>query len=343
MKTIYTSLLLLLAFLLTSEGLFAQTIDRPFNYQAVLRNASGQVMSGESVTLRFSIYENATNPTDLVYRESHSLTTSDQGLVNAWIGDGTADQGTFTAIDWAAARHYFKVELDDNGSWREMSNNELNAVPYAKVADEFTNYDWQKGTYYIINKDQTKNVFVNDVSITAKGSINAISIDSMMMLTNDGENTFVGTNSAGQLFVKTNNGLAPPVLIIDNNGGPSVTTNALTIEETTTAPQPYTLYGNSMPIAYAYVNGSTPSLIYSNYGVQSVTKPSLGVYVIQLDADLTALPVVHANAIQNTGVEFAMYSSSNITSNTVTIKTYNLQGNPVTTDFTFVIYGDIAP
>ena len=70
------------------------------------------------------------------YEETHSVTTSDQGLVILVVGDGTTS-GDFSDITWANGSHFISVAIDDgSGSgFVQYSTSELLSVPYALVSN----------------------------------------------------------------------------------------------------------------------------------------------------------------------------------------------------------------
>src|SRR5258705_13421826 len=70
------------------------------NYQAVARNVSGGVVASQSIKVRFSILTGSATGT-LRYSEIQAATTTAQGLFTLVIGKGTAQTGTFAAIDWS--------------------------------------------------------------------------------------------------------------------------------------------------------------------------------------------------------------------------------------------------
>jgi hypothetical protein len=117
-------------FIITGYG-FSQ-VPGAFNYQAVVRNSSGELVAGQSVSFKISILENSESGT-LVYAESHATTTNDFGLANFMIGEGTVLNGVFSPGGWGAAPHFIKVEFDPAGgsSYELMGTSQLVAVPYA--------------------------------------------------------------------------------------------------------------------------------------------------------------------------------------------------------------------
>ncbi len=92
MKKIYT---LFLALIFTGS-LMAQT-PQSFNYQAVARDASGEVIADQQVNFQLCIIEGSVSGT-AIYIEQHTDTTNQFGLVNLVIGNGSVLIGDFTSI-----------------------------------------------------------------------------------------------------------------------------------------------------------------------------------------------------------------------------------------------------
>lgn len=113
-----------------------------FNYQAVVRNNSGELLIDTKVQIKISIlsYINS-NGSD--YTESHTATTNRFGVFTLKIGQGDNPSSAFSEIDWASTPKYLKVEIDINGSGDfELSGiNQLLSVPYALYAK--SSGDWK--------------------------------------------------------------------------------------------------------------------------------------------------------------------------------------------------------
>jgi uncharacterized protein (TIGR02145 family) len=75
----------------------------------------------------------------VLYTETHSPTTSKQGVVSVIIGTGTqVGDSAFTSIPWRAGNVFIKLEIDPNGttSYTPMGDpTKLMSVPYALYAD----------------------------------------------------------------------------------------------------------------------------------------------------------------------------------------------------------------
>ena len=129
--TIVMSLLVLFTFGQTPES---------FNYQAVVRDSEGNALTEQSVSLRISILES--NPTgNVVYEETHSVTTDSYGRVSIAIGDGNVTSGQFATIEWGVNEYFLKNEIDieGEGNYTEMGTTQLLSVPYALHAKNVTN------------------------------------------------------------------------------------------------------------------------------------------------------------------------------------------------------------
>lgn len=126
MKRILTILIVVFS----AELLFSQA-PNAFNYQAVVRNNSGELVTGSTVGFRISILQ--TSETGIpVYVETHSVSTDEYGLVTFYIGGGTTTDD-FSLINWGTDTYYLKIELDVTGgtSYEHTGTSKLLSVPYA--------------------------------------------------------------------------------------------------------------------------------------------------------------------------------------------------------------------
>lgn len=133
MKKIFTLLFFVLGF---TVFLFAQTPGY-FNYQAVVRNNAGELITNQSVDVQISIIDNSPTGATL-YTEEHSKTTSLNGILNLKVGDGIASLGTFSDINWSANDKYLNVMIDFGDGFVNMGTTQLLAVPfsfYTSIAD----------------------------------------------------------------------------------------------------------------------------------------------------------------------------------------------------------------
>jgi hypothetical protein len=126
--------LVIAVLLLTTANLLAQ-VPQSFNYQAVARDASGNIISNQAVGMRISILQGSSSGA-VVYSESFAPTTNQFGLVTLALGQGTVVSGTFNTINWSLGAYWLKVELDPAGgvAYANMGTSQLLTVPFAMYA-----------------------------------------------------------------------------------------------------------------------------------------------------------------------------------------------------------------
>ncbi len=137
MKQIYT----ILAAVLLTATVWAQAPEK-MSYQAVIRDASNNLVTSQAVGMQISILQNTATGT-AVYVETQTPTTNANGLVSIEIGTGTVLSGDFIAIDWSNDTYYIKTETDLNGgaAYTITGTSQLMSVPYAlhaKTAESIT-------------------------------------------------------------------------------------------------------------------------------------------------------------------------------------------------------------
>ncbi|WP_447637999.1 hypothetical protein [Flavobacterium microcysteis] len=101
------------AILLGTLLAFAQAPEK-MSYQAVIRNAAGQLVQNQSIGIKVSILQNSETGA-VVYSERLTGTTNANGLVSLAIDSGTVLSGTFNTINWSAGNYYLKTETDPSG------------------------------------------------------------------------------------------------------------------------------------------------------------------------------------------------------------------------------------
>jgi len=136
MKKLATLFAILMLSVMT---LFAQA-PKKFSYQAVVRNASNQLVTNTLVGIRISILQNSATGS-VVYSETQMLSTNANGLVTLNIGEGTVVFGNLNNINWGAGTFFLKSEIDPNGgsNYSVTSTQQLLSVPYALYANEAGN------------------------------------------------------------------------------------------------------------------------------------------------------------------------------------------------------------
>jgi hypothetical protein len=130
MKRIFT----FFALFLISSTVHAQT-PQAIPYQAAARNSSGAVLASTPISVRFTVRDSMPSGA-IKYRETHSVTTTADGMFSVNIGQGTPVSGTFTTINWSTNAKYTQVEIDPAGgsSYVVMGTQQMMSVPYALYA-----------------------------------------------------------------------------------------------------------------------------------------------------------------------------------------------------------------
>ncbi len=106
-----------------------------FNYQAVIRNSDGEIVSNENIGIQFRLLSGSTSG-NAVYQETFNVETTNNGLITLKIGTGNSVSGDFTTIDWSEGQYFIETSIDlDGGSQFEvLGTSQLLSVPYALYA-----------------------------------------------------------------------------------------------------------------------------------------------------------------------------------------------------------------
>ena len=172
------------------------------SYQGVGRDAGGNIIASQNISLRFSIHDVTATGT-VVYSETHAATTTSLGLFSLNIGQGTIVTGTFPGIDWGNGAKFMQVEMDAAGgtNFLNMGTQQLMSVPYALYSGKSATSDdnhWTASGNNIFNNN-TGNVGIgtttpefrlsldNDGGIIAKGTF--------------GSGNAIATGGAGGRFI----------------------------------------------------------------------------------------------------------------------------------------------
>ena len=167
MKTTLTKIFAAFFLLLLLSNTYGQT-PQSFNYQAVARDAAGNVLQSASLGIRVSMHlGDATGP--VVYQETFAPITNDFGLFTLAIGTGTVVDGQFDTIAWGKNHYWMQVEMDPPGAtpYTDMGTTQLLSVPYAMYAE--TSGDLPVGTDgQTLRNDGT--AWIADTMITNNGN-----------------------------------------------------------------------------------------------------------------------------------------------------------------------------
>ena len=120
------------------------------NYQAIVRDISGDPLANQIVSLRFSILIGSTSGFP-IYIETQTDTTNNFGLITLSIGKGDIISGNLSSIPWGAYSYFLKVEIDLTGSsaYKEMGTTQILSVPYSLYAKTAEKLSGNPFTHYI--------------------------------------------------------------------------------------------------------------------------------------------------------------------------------------------------
>lgn len=146
-------------------------VPQKMSYQAVVRNSSNELLANKTVGMKISIIYNTPTGT-VVYAETQTPTTNENGLISIAIGTGTIVTGTFTSIEWTQGPHFIKTEIDPAGgtSYSITSTSELLSVPYAITAMFAQNVETIPNNSVTSIKIADGNVMENDLADNSVGS-----------------------------------------------------------------------------------------------------------------------------------------------------------------------------
>jgi hypothetical protein len=258
------------ACLFISSAVIAQA-PQAFNYQAVARNSSGQVLSNQNVNVRLTIRTGTAGGTN-VYQETHQATTNQFGLFTLEVGKGSLPTSTFANLSWGSNKHFLQVELDPaaGSNYQDMGTTELLSVPYALVAGSVANSEWSTNGNNINNANSGKVEVGATSSSFAKFTVIDSTSNGVVLLKKGGKNN----NSPSEMLkmetdsIRANNdiiSLSVPSTAPDNaqfiefeRGSSSVAqihTNG-DFETNGEYQRRSTGAANLVPIAYGYVNSA---------------------------------------------------------------------------------------
>ena len=272
------------------------------NYQAVARDASGDLMTNASVAIAFEIRNGAGGTA--VFNETQNLNTDANGVFSAQIGSVNPLNG----VNWLEIEPWLQVSL--NGT--NVGETQMASVPTAL-------HSKQSG----------------EVIIYGSGVNNA---DKMIASHSPAFPGWgIGYNDTNDEIDFLSGGVSTANVSL---GSGSISTQGnVTINSTTSSPSSNRLYGNSMAIAYGSIFDGGG--IGTGYGITSVTNSATGVYEVVLDLNTNpANTVVTITPFTGSfgNPEICGYEPTG--ANTFTIRIMNTAGAAVNSAFAFTVYGE---
>ena len=171
-----------IVFLLISIGVNSQ-----FNYQALIKHSSGQIISNNQVKVKFTLMY-VTSSVSPVYEEEHIVNIPVDGVVNLSVGGGTVVNGTFSDIDWSQSV-FMKEEIDTGSGYQNMGTKQIASVPLAEFAKSLSGFE---------SDEVSDNIKIGDgslLSVTSASSNIAIGKSALSSNTTGNSNIAIGIMS----------------------------------------------------------------------------------------------------------------------------------------------------
>lgn len=272
------------------------------NYQAVARDAGGNIMINAAITIDFEIRDGAGG--SAVFNETQNLNTDVNGVFSAQIGS----VNSLADVNWLDITPWINVTMDGTN----VGETAMASVPTAL-------HSKQSGIV-IIHGSGTSNpdkmIAQHSPSFPDWG---------------------IGYNDASDDVYFIAGGTK--TLSINLGSGNLTTQGFLEVNATTNTPQPNRVYGNSMAIAYGSID--SVGGISTGYGITSVTNSAVGVYEIVIDLPSNAANTVVSITPFTIGFgtpEICGYESTG--ANTFTVRIQDASGTPRDSAFAFTVYGE---
>ncbi|EDP71934.1 putative YapH protein [Flavobacteriales bacterium ALC-1] len=177
MKTKLTFLMLLISIIL-----FAQN---GINYKALIKDTNGNVISNETIQIRFSIIRGSGI---LAYQETQNITTTNSGLAIVTIGEGVPLGGvTFDQIDWSLDSHELAVSIDLGSGFINMGSSDINYVPYSIRASSATTAEVAGNVEGLVYKNEGNGTGwrLRDRGVNASEGYGAIGLNAIDLSSSD--------------------------------------------------------------------------------------------------------------------------------------------------------------
>jgi len=162
-------LTILVLFLTVTLKVFAQSPEK-MSYQAIIRAQDNSLVVASKISLRVIVHQGSASGA-IVYQETHSPTTNNNGLVSLEIGTGAVGVGNFSQIAWDKGPYFIETQVDVRGgsNYNIVGITQLLSVPYAlhaKTAERLVGTATTTTRALIISFTSSRNVAVSDINNT---------------------------------------------------------------------------------------------------------------------------------------------------------------------------------
>ena len=167
-----------------------------FAYQAVARDNTGNLITNQNTSLRFSIHVTSAAGA-VVYQETQSVITNSLGLFAVNIGEGNVIIGPFSVINWSSGSKFVQVEMDVNGgnNYVDVGTQQMLSVPYALYSANSKQWNVNGSN---INNTNVGNVGIGTINPAQKLDVFGTTKTTNFQMTNDaGANRILQSDANG--------------------------------------------------------------------------------------------------------------------------------------------------
>jgi len=267
MKKLFISLALIATIAINAQA------PQGFNYQATVRNSSGQLLLNQIVLVKFNILLNSATG-DIVYSETQTANTDDLGQINLVVGQGTAPTGTFSTINWGSGSYYLGIELNSGNGYVAMGTTQLLSVPYALYANSSgnSNFNFPNG----MNIGDTLNWKWNGSAWIPTSSVSTAQLP--VIATTLATNTLTPSPSSGGT-ITSDGGYSITSKGVCWSTSPNPTINDNSTNNGTGASNFTSILPNLLPITTYYYRAYATNSIGTGYGITytfaTLSKPQI--------------------------------------------------------------------
>lgn len=287
----WSALTLLFCMLVLMNASAQSQVPHKFNYQGIARDASGNPMGKQLLSLKISVLPTA-DATTAEYEETQTITTNEFGLYTLQIGAGESVVGNMNDVKWETGNKYIRVAIDPTGgtNYQIVGTNQLLSVPYALYADRAgnstTNADDHRTRSGSVLSNAAHTLSSPDINYVSKfTAYNTIGSSSIY---DNGTTVAIGTNtpsSAAKFELKTTSGNIEHVRM--RNTDPNAFGKFILYNDGLNSYTNFTKYGTTYPGGYPGIAALYPYANLAAVGNNGLTSTDgLGRYLISSSGNI---------------------------------------------------------
>jgi hypothetical protein len=168
---------IILILLVTVTCKVAAQSPEKMSYQAIIRAQDNSLVINSKISLKVLVHQGSAGGT-IVYQETHSPTSNNNGLVSLEIGTGSVGLGNFSQIAWEKGPYFIETQVDVKGgtNYNIVGITQLLSVPYAlhaKTAERLVGTATTTTKALIVSFTSTRNIAVSDINNTIECTASA--------------------------------------------------------------------------------------------------------------------------------------------------------------------------